>query len=127
MKITTSEAPGCAVVTVEGELDIYTAPALRGAIAELVRAGVHDLVIDLTQVEFLDSTGLGVLVGVLKRAKANHGSLQLVFTQERLMKLFVITGLTRVFVICDTMEAALSSRARAVQPLGEGDETAQPA
>jgi len=109
MTITISEAPGAPVVTVVGELDIYTAPALSEAISGLIRAGVYEVVADLTRVEFLDSTGLGVLVGALKTIQAHDGSLQLVVTEQRLFKLFSITGLTKVFVIHDSVETALAN------------------
>jgi anti-sigma B factor antagonist len=113
-----SEAPGCTLVAVTGELDIYTAPDLRDAISGVMSAGVHDVVVDLTRVEFLDSTGLGVLVAALKRIGANGGSLQLVFAQERLFKLFSITGLAKVFVICDSVETAFANLALAA-PTGQ--------
>ena len=60
------------VIEVGGEIDVYTAPKLRERIVDLVDAGSYDLVIDMEQVEFLDSTGLGVLVGGLKRVRARH-------------------------------------------------------
>ena len=61
-------------------------------------------------VEFLDSTGLGVLVGGLKKVRAHDGSLQLVCTQDRLLKIFRITGLAKVFVIHDSADGALAGR-----------------
>ncbi len=96
------------VVDVSGEIDVYTAPKLRDKITELVGDGVYDLVIDLEGVEFLDSTGLGVLVGGLKKVRAHDGSLSLVCTQDRLLKIFQITGLSKVFAIHETAEAALA-------------------
>jgi anti-sigma B factor antagonist len=95
------------VVEVGGEIDVYTAPKLRETIVSLVEAGQKNLVIDLEQVEFLDSTGLGVLVGGLKRVRTQEGSLSLVCTQERLLKIFRITGLTKVFDIHEDVESAL--------------------
>src|SRR6478752_3012178 len=59
----------------------------------------YQLVVNMEKVEFLDSTGLGVLVGGLKRVRAHDGSLDLVCTQERILKIFRITGLTKVFGI----------------------------
>ena len=94
------------VVAVGGEIDVYTAPRLRDRLIELIDAGHYHLVIDLEDVEFLDSTGLGVLVGALKRVRVRQGSLRLVCTQERLLKIFTITGLSKVFVIYDSVEAA---------------------
>ena len=66
-------------------------------------------VVDLEAVEFLDSTGLGVLVGGLKRVRAHEGSLRLVCTQERILKIFRITGLTKVFPIHSSVDEALSA------------------
>jgi anti-sigma B factor antagonist len=109
LTIATREAAGRTVVSVGGEIDVYTAPRLREEITELVAAGTYDLVIDMSEVEFLDSTGLGVLVGGLKKVRAHDGSLQLVCSQDRLLKIFRITGLAKVFVIHDTAEAALAA------------------
>ncbi|HYN75778.1 MAG TPA: anti-sigma factor antagonist [Candidatus Limnocylindria bacterium] len=97
------------VVEVGGEIDVYTAPQLRERVVELVDAGQVDLVLDLTGVDFLDSTGLGVLVGALNRVRAQDGSLALVLTQERILKIFEITGLRKVFPIHATVEEAVSS------------------
>src|ERR687883_743164 len=94
------------VVAVGGEIDVYTAPKLRERLVELINSGHYDLVIDLEGVDFLDSTGLGVLVGALKRVRSHQGSLRLVCTQERLLKIFRITGLAKVFPIYDSVDAA---------------------
>nr|MBA2558396.1 STAS domain-containing protein [Propionibacteriales bacterium] len=91
-----------------GEIDVYTAPKLRDRLVELIDAGHYQLVIDLEQVDFLDSTGLGVLVGALKRVRGHQGSLRIVCTQERLLKIFRITGLTKVFPMYDSLEAGLA-------------------
>lgn len=97
------------VVTVGGEIDVYTAPKLREQLVELVSNGSYDIVVDMEQVEFLDSTGLGVLVGGLKRVRAHEGSLRLVCTQERILKIFRITGLTKVFPIHASVEEAVAA------------------
>ncbi|WP_295657675.1 STAS domain-containing protein [uncultured Nocardioides sp.] len=109
LTLETREADGKTVVAVGGEIDVYTAPKLRDKITELVGEGVYDLVIDLSAVEFLDSTGLGVLVGGLKKVRAHDGSLMLVCNQDRLLKIFRITGLAKVFVIHDDAASALAS------------------
>jgi len=96
------------VLDVAGEVDVYTAPKLREKLVELVSDGHYNIVVDMTKVEFLDSTGLGVLVGGLKRVRSHNGSLELVCNQERILKIFRITGLTKVFPIHDTLEEALS-------------------
>ena len=106
LTLATREVDGRAVVAVGGEIDVYTAPKLRDCITELVGAGTYDIIVDLEAVEFLDSTGLGVLVGGLKKVRAHDGSLQLICNQERLLKIFRITGLAKVFTIHDSAEAA---------------------
>ncbi|CAA9362602.1 MAG: Anti-sigma factor antagonist BldG [uncultured Nocardioidaceae bacterium] len=97
------------VIEVGGEIDVYTAPKLRERIIELVDEGQYHLVVDLEKVEFLDSTGLGVLVGGLKRVRGHDGSLQLVCTQDRLLKIFRITGLSKVFAIHGSQSEALAA------------------
>jgi anti-sigma B factor antagonist len=97
------------IVRVGGEIDVYTAPKLREQLVELVNDGSFHLVVDMEGVDFLDSTGLGVLVGGLKRVRAHDGSLRLVCTQERILKIFRITGLTKVFPIHASVEEAVSA------------------
>jgi anti-sigma B factor antagonist len=109
LTLATREVDGTTIVAVGGEIDVYTAPKLRDKITELVADGIYDLIVDMEAVEFLDSTGLGVLVGGLKKVRAHDGSLQLVCTQDRLLKIFRITGLAKVFVIHDSAESALSN------------------
>ena len=98
------------VVEVGGEIDVYTAPKLREQLVELVNDGSFHLVVDMEGVDFLDSTGLGVLVGGLKRVRAHDGSLDLVCTQERILKIFRITGLTKVFGIHETVDGAIAAK-----------------
>ncbi|MDP9433644.1 MAG: STAS domain-containing protein [Actinomycetota bacterium] len=97
------------IVVVGGEIDVYTAPKLREQLIELVSAGQYNLIVDMEAVDFLDSTGLGVLVGGLKRVRAHEGSLRLVCSQERILKIFRITGLTKVFPIHSSVEEALAA------------------
>ena len=104
-----SERNGYAILSVRGEVDVYTAPKFRERLIELVSEGKHRIVVDLEGVEFLDSTGLGVLVGGLKRLRSHDGDLLLVCTQGRILKVFEITGLTKVFAIHDTVDDAVSS------------------
>ena len=96
------------VVEVGGEIDVYTAPRLREQLVDLVADGKYHLIVDMERVDFLDSTGLGVLVGGLKRVRAHDGSLRLVCTQERILKIFRITGLTKVFPIHASLGDALA-------------------
>jgi anti-sigma B factor antagonist len=101
---------GIEVVTVEGEIDIYTAPRLRELLTDLTRTGRYQLIVNLDKVGFLDSTGLGVLAGALKRVRPHDGWLDLVCTQERILKIFKITGLTKVFGIYQSVDQAIGAR-----------------
>lgn len=94
------------VLEVGGEIDVYTAPRLKERLLELVADGTRQILVDLEAVEFLDSTGLGVLVGGLRRVRAQGGHLALVCTQERILKIFRITGLASFFDIHPSVEAA---------------------
>ena len=100
---------GIEVVDVQGEIDIYTAPRLRELLIDLAGKGSYQLVVNMDKVEFLDSTGLGVLVGGLKRVRAHNGWLDLVCTQERILKILKITGLTKVFGIYETVDQAVAA------------------
>ena len=103
------EEGGRTVVQVGGEIDVYTAPTLRERLAALHEQGRHELVIDLRAVRFMDSTGLGVLVGVLKRVRLAGGSLALVIDSERVLKVFRITALTQIFDIFETVGEAIAA------------------
>src|SRR5487761_1273951 len=107
-----SEGAGFTVIAVSGEIDVYTAPKLREKLISLVEVGSYQLIVDMEGVEFLDSTGLGVLVGGLKRVRAHDGGIDLVCTQGRILRIFRITGLSKVFNIFDTVEEALASHAK---------------
>ena len=95
------------ILTLRGEVDVYTAPRLRQAIVDLVDAGSPLVVVDMGNVDFLDSTGLGVLVEGLKRARARAGDLAIVATQDKILKIFDITGLNKAFPIYGSLEDAL--------------------
>ena len=97
------------VVRVDGEIDVYTAPLLREKLDEQLREGRTDLVVDLSHVSFLDSTGLGVLVGRLKRVRTLGGSMRLVVSDGRVLKVFAITGLDKVFEIHAELATALEA------------------
>jgi anti-sigma B factor antagonist len=99
----------CAVLQVTGEVDVYTAPMLREQIRELAANGAVHLIADLSQVDFLDSTGLGVLVGGLKRIREAGGSLALSITAPRLLRIFQITGLTNVLTVRRSVTEAITA------------------
>lgn len=109
MHITVSEQRDDRVVlTLTGDVDLSTAPTLRNEITRVVSDGHDDLILDLEGVPFLDSTGLGVLVGRLKAVRMLGGDMCLVTTQERTLRNFSITGLDKVFRIYSSVEEAVA-------------------
>jgi len=108
VKVTSTDVGAQTVVEVVGEIDVSTADVLRERLLELLDRDRTDLVVDLRQVRFMDSTGLGVLVGTLKKVRLLGGRLQLVIDSERLLKVFRITALLQVFTVHSTVEDALA-------------------
>jgi anti-sigma B factor antagonist len=107
LELETSERDGVSVLTLRGEIDVYTAPRMRQAIVDLVDAGSLNIVVDMGKVDFLDSTGLGVLVEGLKRVRTRSGNLAIVVTQDKIVKIFDITGLNKAFPIYGSLQDAL--------------------
>ncbi|MEJ5186990.1 MAG: STAS domain-containing protein [Candidatus Geothermincolales bacterium] len=99
LKVAVEDLGDISLVSLVGEVDVYTAPKLKDAINSLVERGRYHIVVDLEKVVFLDSTGLGVLVGGLKKVKSNEGELGIICNQERILRVFRITGLTKVFPV----------------------------
>ena len=97
-----------ALVEVRGTVDMDSAPRLRAQLIDVLGRGCRHLVVDMRRVDFIDSMGLRVLVGVLKHAWAQQGSLRLVVTDERILKIFRITDLLRSFPIHAGVEEALA-------------------
>lgn len=101
--------PVYTMLTVSGEVDVYTAPLLRQKMVDLAEAGPGRVVVNLEPVDFLDSTGLGVLVAALNRFRRQGGDLELICSQARLLRIFEITGLTRVFTIHPSLDAVAAT------------------
>jgi anti-sigma B factor antagonist len=107
LEIKTRRDDGTCVMTLAGEIDVYTAPRLKDALVESIASDCANLIIDLESVAFIDSSGLGVLVGALRRAKERGGVVRLVCTRDGILKVFRITGLDKVFpIFADTREAS---------------------
>jgi anti-sigma B factor antagonist len=99
------------ILAVSGEVDVYSAPALKDKITELLESGQTTLIVDLSSVAFLDSTGLGALVEARAATTEAGGAMPLVCNQERILKLFTITGLDGVFSIHAEVDEALAELA----------------
>lgn len=99
------------VIQVAGEVDATSAGLLREALTVAMSEGTPRLVADLSQVDFMDSTGLGVLVGRLKAVRQLGGSLHCVVTAERVQRIFNATGLERVIPLHVSLEEAIAAAA----------------
>jgi anti-sigma B factor antagonist len=110
LDVTTEARDGITLVVLGGELDIYTVASFRNDLDQLDPASTP-LVIDLSEVTLLDSSGLGALVSLLNRARAGDGRLGLICPHRRLRRVFEITGLRRAFVFGDDLEAVLEGLA----------------
>jgi anti-sigma B factor antagonist len=98
---------GAYVIGLAGELDLYTGTQFEGALLEALRRGASEVVVDLTDVSFIDSTTLGILMRARKRLLALKGRLVLVCIDENILKLLHITTLDRMFEIYATREQAM--------------------
>ena len=108
LSVSQTSAGSVPILAVSGEVDVYSAPALKDRIAELIQSGQTTLIVDLSEVAFLDSTGLGALVEARAETTEAGGSLPIVCSQERILKLFTITGLDGVFTIHPDVGAAVA-------------------
>jgi anti-sigma B factor antagonist len=103
------------VISLSGEVDLYTAPEFKQQLLEAIGQGAKEVIVDFTDTTFIDSTTLGVLVGGVKRLRPNGGQLSLVCSDRNITKIFEITGLNKVFPI-------YASRDEAVENVGQGAE-----
>jgi len=109
--------PEAYVISLKGEVDLYTAPEFKQQLLEVIGQGGREVIVDFTDTTFIDSTTLGVLVGGVKRLRTNEGQLSLVCSDRNITKIFEITGLDRVFTIYPTRDEAVSKlKAAADQP-----------
>lgn len=99
---------GRAVLEVSGEVDAYSAPRLRWALSELSADVPLRLAVVMTEVEFIDSSGIGVLVGVAKRAAAARGRVALVGCSGHIGSMLTMMGLHRVFGLYASLEDAFA-------------------
>lgn len=99
------------VIELSGEVDAYTSARFRETMIELIESGAVSLVISMDRVEYIDSSGLGALVGGLKRATERQGRIVIVCSNPQVRKVFEITGLERVFPLYTAEEDAVKGLA----------------
>jgi anti-sigma B factor antagonist len=104
------------VISLSGEVDLYTAPEFKQQLLDVIADGGRDVVVDFSDTTFIDSTTLGVLVGGVKRLRAQDGRLSLVCSDRNITKIFEITGLDRVFTIYPTRDEALAKTGASTNP-----------
>jgi anti-sigma B factor antagonist len=104
--VSRSPNPETRVLNVAGEIDVYTSSQLKEQVLNTIADGVRHLVLNLSQVEYLDSTGLGVLISALKHLRESQGNLIIVGPSSRITRIFEITGLYKIFTIYDSEEQA---------------------
>ena len=107
---------GLPVLRVDGEIDIYTAPLFKQAVVKLVSEGNNDVIIDLSQVSFMDSSGFGTLLGATRRLRPGGGGLHLAGANNTIQRMLRLTRLDSIMRIYDTVDAA----AHAVSQGGPG-------
>jgi len=108
-EVAESEQRGVPVLCVRGEIDVATSPELRDVLTDLITPGPELVIVDLTEVTFIDSTGLGVLVGAVGDMRARGADLRLVVTQPQIIKLLALTGLDEVFSVLSNASDAVRS------------------
>lgn len=107
LDIQTDRQNSVCTMTLEGEVDVYTAPRLKEELIAVIGDGCVNVIVDMERVGFIDSSGLGVLVSALRRARERDGVVRVVCTRDNILKIFRITGLDKVFpIFSDSAEAA---------------------
>jgi anti-sigma B factor antagonist len=101
------------VVSVSGEVDLFTAPEFKQRVMAPIASGVEHVIVDLMETTFIDSSSLGVLIGAHRRLEARGGRLIVACDDEAIVKTFRITGLDGVFRLVDSLQAAIGGRAEA--------------
>jgi anti-sigma B factor antagonist len=106
LEVSIDRGGSACVASVTGEIDVYTSPLLKRRLVDAVDDGCGLLIVVLDGVGFIDSSGLGVLVGALRRMKERDGDMRLVCTKEPVLKILRITGLDRVFPLFASVDEA---------------------
>ena len=101
--------PPWTLLSVGGDLDVAGAPELRQAVVTALNEGARDLILDISELDFVDSFGIGVIVGALKRARQRGGEVVLVCPVPRIRRVFELCDLDRIFVLHDSVEDAEST------------------
>jgi anti-sigma B factor antagonist len=113
----TEDAGETLIFKLRGSLDLATSTTVRAALTDAADKGRKDIIVDLSGLEFLDSTGLGALIGAHRRATERDGSLRLVVREGPIFRLLTITGLIRILSVYSSLEDARADQDRVLAPL----------
>ncbi len=100
---------GLPIIEVAGEIDLYTAPLFKRALTQTIDGGHHNILVDMTQVSYMDSSGFGTPLGVTKRVRPDGGSVNLIGCNEAIHRMLKITRLNTIFGLFDTEEEAVTT------------------
>ncbi|MGV8121710.1 MAG: STAS domain-containing protein [Candidatus Xenobiia bacterium LiM19] len=95
------------IVRLSGELDIHSAPQFKEDVLSLIEQGYTNIVLDLDELNFMDSRGLGTFISISRNVKDRGGSLKIICSNQTIMKIFQRTGLCEIFAMYESKEAAL--------------------
>ena len=109
INIETSDLGGIKLVTVHGDIDVYSSPKVKDALYEIIDKEAYRIVINLEDIRYIDSTGLGVLIGALKKVKGSEGNITIVCSNPQIKKVFTITGLVKIFGIYPNNDEAVNA------------------
>lgn len=114
------------LVQVSGELDAYMAPELREMVEQVLDGGARWLLLDLSEVEYLDSVGLGIMIGAAQRASERQGDVAVVCTRPNVLRVLEVSGTKELLNVVSTVEEAraklAAARDRAASQAGGGEE-----
>jgi len=110
LEIEVEEKEGYHIVTPIGELDIYTVPLFRKVVLKLEGDRRHDMILDLSRLTFLDSSGLGSLIEIFQKVRSVDGEIAYVVSNPRIIKIFRLVDLDKVFPIFPNLGRALQDK-----------------
>lgn len=109
IKLDLDEVASIPVVRVTGEIDVCTAPEFKSAINKAIFSGAKNLIVDLTDVSYMDSSGFGTLLGATKRIRPRGGSVSLVGCSEAIERMLRITRLDTIFGLYPQVDDAVQA------------------
>ena len=99
LKIFKEKSDQSTKIYLSGEVDIYSSNVFKEELNSIVDSSKEDIIIDFKDLNYIDSTGLGILVGALKKVKQNNKDMYIINLKDNIKKLFIITGLDKLFII----------------------------